>query len=87
MGAHLRFFKNYYRYGGCSLTLFFCQLLWLGFGFWIWVRINIKVIAWVTVKYVMFRVGARARIAILYSRAGANKLSLFQMMGFYGLLA
>ena len=73
MGVHLRFF--------------FCQLLWLGFGFRVWVRINIKVIAWVTVKYVMFRVGVRARIAILYLRAGANKLSPFQMMGIYGLLA
>ena len=52
-----------------------------------WVRIDIKVIAWVTVKYVMFRFGVRARIAILYLRAGANKLILFQMMGFYGLLA
>ena len=35
----------------------------------------------------MLRVVVRARIAILYLRAGANKLSLFQMMGFYGLLA
>ena len=41
----------------------------------------------VTVKYVMVRVGVKARIVILNLRAGANKLSLFQMMGFYGLLA
>ena len=87
MGAHLCFFKNYYRYGRCSFTLFFCQLLWLGFGIRVWVGINIKVIAWVTIKYVMLRVVVRGRIAILYLRAGANKLSLFQMMGFYGLLA
>ena len=31
----------------------------------------------VRVKYVMFGVGVRARIAILYLSAGANKLSLF----------
>ena len=41
----------------------------------------------VTVRYVMFRVGVRAWRAILYLRAGANELSLFQMKGFYGLLA
>ena len=58
MGAHLCFFKNYYRYGRCSFTPFFCQLLWLGFGIRVWVGINIKVIAW----------------GFLYLRAGANKL-------------
>ena len=35
----------------------------------------------------MITVGVRARIAILYLRAGAYKLSLFQIKGFYGLLA
>ena len=74
VGAHLHFFK---------------KLLWLGFGFRfrVWVKINIKVIARITVRYVMFRVGVRARIAILYLRPGANKLSPFQMKGFYGLPA
>ena len=74
VGAHLRFFK---------------KLLWLGFGFGflVWVRINIKVIVRITVRYVMFRVGVRARIAILYLRAGAKKSAFFQMKGFCGLPA
>ena len=81
------FFKIIIVTVGVHLRFFCCQLLWLGFGIRVWVGINIKVIAWVTVKYVMLRVVVRARIAILYLRAGANKLSLFQIMGFYGLLA
>ena len=72
--AHLHFFK---------------KLLWLGFGFGfcVGVKINIKLKARIAVRYVMFRIGVRARIAILYLGAGANKLSFFQMKGFYGLPA
>ena len=72
--AHLRFFKKLLCLG-------------FGFGFGVWVRNSIKVIVRITVRYVMFRIGVRAWIAILYLRAGANKLRFFQMKVFYGLPA
>ena len=51
------------------------------------VKINVGVRARITV-WVKFKVGVRARIAfLLFVRWRAKNLCLFQMIGFYGLLA
>ena len=73
-------FQKLLSLGWVPIYAFFEKIIMVRVRVWILSlgRINIKVIGRITVRYVMFRVGFRARIAILYLRAGANKLSFFQ---------